>query len=71
MGYEIEGNWFSLPKRWADMPSAYEAKGIAPAGGILTYNKGLLKKTLEQWNVVEPGASNDAYLVLNALRKPN
>jgi hypothetical protein len=68
---ESEGDWFSLPKPWAELPDHMRATVIASAGEILTYDKGQLRKTNGQWEVVRSGDHNDADVVLNALRKPN
>lgn len=42
MGYEIEGDWFSLPKLWADLRQGLRDEIAALAGEIHTYDGGRL-----------------------------
>lgn len=68
---EPRGDWVKLPVAWSKLRPGLRDDVAKTAGEIHTYDGGYLRRTNGLWEVVTGGESNDAEVVLNALRKPN
>lgn len=68
---EPRRDWISLPKPWLELRQDLRDRIVSEGGDIHTYDGGRLLRVDGRWEVLESGNSDDACVVLNALRKPN
>jgi hypothetical protein len=68
---EPRGDWVKLPVGWSELRPGLREEIALKAGEIHTFDGGHLHHVDGQWEVLVSGASNDADVVRNALRRPS